>query len=80
MTEACETRNMSSAGILFQTSEPIEVGEFIEYFITLPPTAESAYPVRLHCKGKVVRRDAVAAEGVSRFAATLERYEFVRKP
>jgi len=69
-----ETRNVSSAGVLFTLPAPIEVGESIEYLITFPKVPGSRVDVRLRCIGKVVR---CAAE--SAFAATLERYEFLRQ-
>lgn len=69
-----ETKNLSSGGVLFQ-SPPVEleVGQPVEYYITLP-VPNSAGPVKLRCMGKVVRRDP--PRGV--VAATLERWEFVR--
>ena len=69
-----ETRNMSSAGVLFTSSAPVPVGEPIEYLITIPKAPGARSEVRLRCVGKVVREDLDAAA----FAATLERYEFVR--
>lgn len=68
-----ETRNLSSCGVLFTSDGPIEVGEPIEYMITLPTNPNAAGEVRLRCVGKVLRLDDPAT-----FAATLERYEFVR--
>lgn len=69
-----ETVNVSSGGVLF-TTEPIavEVGQSIEYLIGLP-TGTRIGEVRLRCMGKVVRKD----DERQSFAATLERYEFVR--
>ena len=70
-----ETRNLSSAGVLFTDPvEPIEIGQPIEYMISLPTGNRSYGAVRLRCMGKVVRRD----EDQRVLAATLERYEFVR--
>ena len=69
-----ETRNVSSAGVLFTSQAPIEVGEPIEYLITFPKAPGSRVDVRLRCIGKVVRNAAPSA-----FAATLERYEFLRQ-
>ncbi len=69
-----ETRNVSSCGVLFLSKAPVVVGESIEYMITLPKTPGTRSDVRLRCIGKVVRSDQP-----SRFAATLERYEFVRQ-
>jgi len=71
---AGETRNVSSTGVLFTSPGPVEVGESIEYMITLPKVKGSRVDVRLRCVGKVLRGD----HGASEFAATLERYEFLR--
>jgi len=69
-----ETKNLSSGGVLFlEPSEDIEVGQPVEYYISLP-IPEWLGKVRLRCRGKVVRRD----ENQGAIAATLERYEFVR--
>jgi len=75
-----ETLNLSSGGVLFTAGSKMEVGEPIEYFITLPTGSGSEADVRLLCRGKVVRlvrRDA-EPEPVA-VAATLERYEFIRR-
>jgi len=69
-----ETKNVSSSGVLFTSAVPIEVGEPIEYFITFPKPPGTRVGVRLRCVGKVLR-----GESDSAFAATLERYEFIRK-
>ena len=69
-----ETRNVSSCGVLFTSKVPVEVGSAIEYLITLPKAPGTRAEVRLRCVGKVVR-----TEDQSRFAATMERYEFVRQ-
>jgi hypothetical protein len=68
-----ETKNLSSAGVLFQSEADLNIGEPVEYLITLPTAPSDGENVRLHCIGKVVRF-ARKAE----IAATLERYEFVR--
>ena len=68
-----ETRNVSSTGVLFKAEAEVEVGQAIEYFITFPKAPASRVEVKLKCVGKVLRGEA--EEG---FAATLERYEFVR--
>jgi len=69
-----ETKNVSSAGVLFTTESQLPVGESIEYMITFPRTPGARKDVRLRCVGKVVREDTQS------FAASLERYEFVREP
>ena len=69
-----ETKNVSSCGVLFAASTSVAVGDPIEYLITLPKVKGVRINVRLRCIGKVVRGDYD-----SEFAATLERYEFVRE-
>jgi hypothetical protein len=69
-----ETENVSSCGVLFRSPVPLDLGDPIEYYITLPRVAGSKVDVRVRCVGKVVRTQT----GTS-CAATLERYEFVRK-
>lgn len=68
-----ETKNVSSSGVLFTSDSSVAVGEPIEYVITFPKPSNSRFEVRLRCVGTVLREDAE-----SKFAATLERYEFVR--
>ena len=68
-----ETKNVSSSGVLFTSGTSVGIGEPIEYVITFPKPAGSRSEVRLRCVGKVIREDPE-----SKFAATLERYEFVR--
>lgn len=76
--ETCETCNLSSGGVLFHGKALVEVGDIIEYRITLPAKAPEEPPVQLHCKGKVVRRQVTNGGLAANIAATLERYEFVR--
>ena len=81
VNEMGETRNLSSGGVLFTSELPIEVGEPIEYMITLPSGPKLHGHLRLRCVGKILRMElnGPADSGVPNiFAATLERYEFVR--
>lgn len=80
--EICETRNVSSGGVLFTSESPIQVGEPIEYMITLPSRSSPTAMLRLRCVGKVLRMQpnvTAATSVLNTFAATLERYEFVRE-
>jgi hypothetical protein len=70
-----ETRNLSSSGVLFSGAAPVRVGEPVEYLITFPRSASAHAEVRLRCVGKVVREEPEMG-----YAASLERYEFVREP
>jgi hypothetical protein len=67
-----ETRNVSSSGVLFSTESPVGVGEPIEYVITFPKAPKVKTTVKLRCVGKVLREEQ------SVYAASLERYEFIR--
>jgi hypothetical protein len=82
MRELSETMNLSSVGVLFTSNVELEIGSPIEYIITLQPRTSGKEGVRLHCMGKVVRRDqeelVEEAPELLTVAATLERYEFVR--
>jgi hypothetical protein len=73
-----ETRNLSSSGVLFSTDAKVDLGEPIEYVISLAASGG----VDLHCLGKVIRMDSLAdwqePDRSFEVAATLERYEFVR--
>ena len=70
-----ETRNLSSGGVLFSSDAHIDVGEPIEYYISLPTGANPQGGVRLRCLGKVMRLEQGKP---SALAVTLERYEFIR--
>ena len=82
VNESAETRNLSSGGVLFTSDEDIQIGDPIEYIITLPFKCGEKEKVRIHCVGKVIRLDRVkgdsTSKGVRSVAATLERYEFIR--
>lgn len=77
-----ETVNVSSRGVLFSTDRRLDVGESIEYAISLP-LAGSADGPDLRCLGKVLRYEgSIANPGHQAklyiMAATIERHEFVR--
>ena len=76
-----ETRNISSSGVLVCSETVLELGETIEYYITLPSPAKNER-LRLHCVGKVVRAADVPEGDVEcpqSVAMTMERYEFTRQ-
>ena len=75
---AGQTRNISSSGVLFTAGSGAELGSPIEYVITLDPNGPNE--VNLRCMGKVLRTERVESDSPGyQFAATLERYEFVRE-
>jgi len=67
-----ETKNVSSTGVLFVAETPVGIGDSIEYMITFPKAPKARNPVKLRCVGKVIREEQ------SFYAASLERYEFIR--
>lgn len=77
-----ETRNMSSAGVLFASDCNMAVGEAIEYIITLPGGEPEGETVQLRCHGRVLRigKDLANHSGTRcAVAATVDRYEFLRQ-
>jgi hypothetical protein len=80
VTVAARTQNISSAGVLFTAESEPDLGGPIEYVITL--NHEGMQPVTLRCIGKVLRAERMpngTESAAYRVAATLERYEFVRR-
>jgi len=78
-----ETKNLSSGGVLFSSDAHVDVGEPIEYYISLPTGANPQGGVRLRCLGKVMRLEEAGSgllgdHKLATVAATLERYEFIR--
>jgi hypothetical protein len=73
-----ETRNLSSNGVYFVVSGPVDLGSLLEFVVTLPEDISLAGPVRLLCKGKVTRVEQ-QEESLYGVAATIERYEFLRE-
>jgi len=76
------TKNISSSGVLFTSEAEPDIGNPIEYIITL--NHDGTQSVTLRCIGKVVRSDRLMpltddARQSFQIAATLERYEFVRE-
>jgi PilZ domain-containing protein len=70
-----QTRDISSGGVCFLSSEQVEVGGRIEYLITL---SGSNPPVRIRCLGKVLRSQKQdTGEPPFEVAVTMERYQFV---
>lgn len=72
-----KTRDISSGGVCFSSPTEIEVGDRIEYLITL---SGSRPPVRIRCLGKVLRtrRPEEPTDGEFEVAVTMDRYQFVR--
>ena len=73
-----QTRDISSGGVCFLSSEEVEVGGRIEYLITL---SGSNPPVRIRCLGKVLRSQKQETNDAPfEVAVTMERYQFMGPP
>lgn len=71
------TRDVSSRGLSFLLSRPIESGSLVEIVMTLPHEVTLAGPVRVRCLGRILH--SRSHEGASfRVAAAIDRYEFLR--
>lgn len=80
VSQSALTRNISSGGVLFSSESDVPIGGAIEYVVTLTNT--NGMHVDLRCFGKVVRLEKPADEpqpSAFLIAATLDRYQFVRR-
>lgn len=71
------TRNISAKGVYFTLSPEIRLASKVEFFMTLPPQMCQGRIVRVHCQGRVVRREALDGEGRIGVAAAIDEYEFI---
>jgi hypothetical protein len=74
------TRNISSSGVLFTSETEVQPGGTIEYVVSLNSTEDA--DVDLRCIGKVVRLVKSSSEPQPPsflVAATLDRYQFIRR-
>jgi len=77
--ETALTHNVSAKGIFFLMNSRPPEGSSIEFTVTLPPEVTLTDPMRVNCKGHVVR--VVDDESTKRFGvgATIEGYNsFIR--
>ena len=74
--QIAKTKDFSSNGVSFEFSSPIDIGSDLIFILVLPEQITHGRPVRIKCKGKVVRAVRVRPDSdpVS-VAATIERYE-----
>jgi hypothetical protein len=72
LSEQGETKNVSSSGVLCRFGTNFNIGDRIEYLITLSPPA-SFVTVRIRCRGRIVR-----LTNGPEVAVTVERHQFER--
>ena len=70
------TRDLSYRGLYFLTDAKFEIGNEIEFVITLPQQMTQAGDVYIRCLGEVVRIEPTENGRVG-IAAKIARYEFV---
>jgi hypothetical protein len=71
------SQDVSSGGLRFNLSKAPQANSVIEILMTLPHQLTNAGPVRIRCRGHVVRTDARGSDKVEVVAA-IERFQFMR--
>jgi c-di-GMP-binding flagellar brake protein YcgR len=72
------TQDISARGVYFVLSEGINLGSELELSLALPPEQCQGRSVRVHCRGRVVRRDSLNGQGKIGIAAIIEEYRFIK--
>lgn len=70
------TRDLSYQGLYFLTEAGFEVGNEIEFVITLPQQVTQSTDVNIRCQGRIVRVEPTENGRVG-IAAKIARYEFL---
>ena len=70
------TRDLSYQGLYFLAEADFEVGNEIDFVITLPQQVTQSGDVNIRCQGKIVRVEAIENGRVG-IAAKIARYEFL---
>src|SRR6266571_3969324 len=71
-----QTRDLSYQGLYFLAEADFQVGNDIEFVITLPQQVTQSGDVNIRCQGKIVRVETTE-NGRIGIAAKIARYEFV---
>ena len=71
------TRNISTAGVLFETDQAFSTGDPIRLTLVLEPTF-SGIPTCLHCHGQIVRAEQHEEKMRVAVAFTSYRFETLR--
>jgi PilZ domain len=70
------TRDVSYRGLYFLSETKFDVGNQIEFVLTLPQKVAGSGEVDIRCFGQIVRVEA-GKNGTMGVAAKIERYEFL---
>jgi hypothetical protein len=71
-----QTRDLSYQGLYFLAEADFQVGNDIEFVITLPQQVTQSGDVNIRCQGKIVRVETTENGGIG-IAAKIARYEFI---
>lgn len=71
------THDISAGGVRFHLDNAPESGAPIEFTLTLPEEITLSQPIRVRCKGRVVRGPGPGADQKKLVAAVIDDYEFV---
>ena len=71
-----QTRDLSYRGLYFLAEADFEVGNEIDFVITLPQQVTQSGDVHIRCQGEIVRVEA-SENGRVGIAAKISRYEFI---
>ena len=72
-----QTQDVSSGGLRFDLSKAPKTRSAVEILMTLPHQLTKAGPVRVRCRGHVVRTNPKGSDKTEVVAA-IERFEFMR--
>jgi hypothetical protein len=73
------SENISQSGVLLRTNDPYRMHEYLELRVVLPGGLMAETPSEIFCRGKVVREVSASDDLVPGFAATIDKYELVRR-
>jgi len=71
-----QTRDLSYQGLYFLAEADFQVGNDIDFVITLPQQVTQSGEVNIRCQGKIVRVETTE-NGRTGIAAKIARYEFI---
>lgn len=73
------TENISRSGLLLRTRDPFEMNAPIEVRMILPGGMMAPTPSEVRARARIVREVSPSDEDSGGFAATIDRYESVRR-
>jgi hypothetical protein len=72
-----ETQDVGSRGLRFDLPKGVKSDATVEILMTLPHQVTQAGPVRVNCKGRVVRTSVKDSDKVE-VATAIQRFRFIR--